>query len=48
MRDAMVEVAAVGGYAAAGELAGLISGDHQPGEVCWWSVAGGAVGPWPG
>jgi hypothetical protein len=33
----------VGGYPATGELAGLISGDHQPGEVRWWPVSSGAV-----
>ena len=41
--NAVVEVAAMRGHPAAGELAGLVSGDDQPGQVCGWSVAGGAV-----
>jgi hypothetical protein len=44
--DGVVEVAAVGGYAAAGELAGLVSGDDESGQVCGWSVAGDAVVQW--
>lgn len=32
------------GYPAAGELAGVVSGDDESGEeVFWWAVAGGAV-----
>ncbi len=44
--DGVVEVAAVREHVAAGELAGLVSGDDESGQVCGWSVAGDAVVQW--
>lgn len=44
---AVVKIAAVGGYSAAGELVGVVSGGDQAGEVGWGPVAGGAVVQWP-
>ncbi len=41
--DAVVDVAKVGGHAAARELTRLISGDHESGQVLGWPIAGGAV-----
>jgi hypothetical protein len=47
MRDALFHIAPVGGYPAAGELAGLVPGDHPACEVFRRPVTGGAGVNWP-